>query len=165
MTVQEIQRLCAFNAWATNRVFEALGRISKDDYRRDLKASFGSLHGTMTHLVAAERLWLSRLTGKPESAMMAEPEVPSLETLKKVWEDAAARTARFVSRLDDRALGKSLEYVTTEGKTHANSVQQILQHVVNHSSYHRGQIASMLRQLGGEPVNTDMIAFFRHTAV
>lgn len=165
MIIQEVRRLYAFNAWATNRVFEALALVPKADYKRDLKASFGSLHGTMIHLVAAEKIWLSRLAGKPESALMTGRESPSLESLKSVWEEVAARTARFLSRLDDEGLGKNLEYVTTEGKKFTNGVQQILEHIVNHSSYHRGQIAAMMRQVGAEPVNTDMITFYRHTAI
>ncbi len=164
MTDQEIRKLFAFNAWATNRTFESLMRVPEPDYRRDLKTGFGSLHGTMTHLVAAEKLWLSRLAGKPESSLMSEDDVPSLESLKSLWEDVAARMARFVSRLDGKALAKDLEYTTTEGKRHTNGLQQILQHIVNHGTYHRGQIAAMVRQVGFEPVNTDLIAFYRHSS-
>jgi uncharacterized damage-inducible protein DinB len=163
MTIQEIRKLFAYNAWATNRMFEALARIPARDYKRDLKASYGSLHGTATHMVGAEKIWLSRLVKKPEAALMTEQDAPSLQSLKTTWEDVAARTARFVSRLDDKALGGSLEYVPTEGKKFTNEVQQILQHLVNHSSYHRGQIASMMRQIGAEPAHTDLIAFFRLT--
>ncbi len=162
MTIQEIQKLFAYNAWATNRMFEALARIPETDYKRNLKSSHGSLHGTATHLVAAEKIWLSRLVKKPETALMTEQEAPSLQVLKKTWEDIAARTARFVSKLDDNSLESSLEYVTTEGQKFTNSLVQILQHVINHSSYHRGQVASMMRQVGAEPVNTDLITFFRH---
>lgn len=165
MTVKEIQRLFAYNAWATNRVFEALARVPEPDYIRNLGGSFGTLQATMTHIVAVEKLWLSRLAGKPETALMTVQEAPSLESLKSVWEDTAARTARFVSRLDEAALEKTTDYVTTEGIRCANKVQEILQHVVNHSSYHRGQIASMMRQAGAVPLNTDLINFYRHAAV
>jgi uncharacterized damage-inducible protein DinB len=164
MTSQEMCKLFAFNAWATNRTFEALARVPEAVYQRDLKTSFGSLHGTMTHLVAAEKLWLSRLVGKPESALAIRHDVPSLESLKSMWEDVAARMARFVGRLDDGALAKDLEYVSTEGKRFTNVLQQILQHIINHSTYHRGQVAAMIRQIGLEPVNTDLITFYRHSA-
>jgi uncharacterized damage-inducible protein DinB len=162
MTIQEIRKLFAYNAWATNRMFEALARIPEADYKRNLKSSHGSLQGTATHLVAAEKIWLSRLVKKPEPALMTREDAPSLQSLKKTWEDVAARTARFVSSLEDSSLEGDLEYVTTEGKNFTNSLVQILQHVVNHSSYHRGQIAGMMRQVGAEPVHTDLIAFFRH---
>jgi uncharacterized damage-inducible protein DinB len=164
MTDQEMRKLFAFNAWATNRTFEALSRVPEAKYHRDLKASFGSLHGTVTHLVAAEKIWLSRLVGKPETVLMTEREASSLESLKSLWEDVAARMARFVSRLDDKGLEKDVEYVTTEGKRFTNGLQQILQHIVNHSTYHRGQVAAMMRQMGLDPANTDLITFYRHAS-
>jgi uncharacterized damage-inducible protein DinB len=163
MTIQELRKLFAYDAWATNRVFDALAQVPQSDLRRDLKGSHGGLFGTLTHLVAAEKIWLSRLAGKPENALMKEQEVPSLESLKKVWEDVASRMARLLTRLDDAALQNNLEYVTTEGKRFENSQQQILQHIVNHASYHRGQITTMMRQIGARPAGTDLIDFFRHT--
>jgi uncharacterized damage-inducible protein DinB len=162
MKIQEMQRMFAYNAWATDRTFDALARLSDPDYRRNLKSSHGSLHGTATHLVAAEKIWLSRLVGKPDTALMTEQDSPSMQSLKQTWEEIAAKIARFISKLDDNSLENRLEYATTEGKKFTNTLGQILLHIVNHSSYHRGQIASMMRQIGAEPVNTDMIAFFRH---
>jgi uncharacterized damage-inducible protein DinB len=164
MTVQEIKRLFAYNSWATNRIFEALAEVPEGDYKRDLKTSHGSLHGTLTHLVASEKIWLSRLVGKPETMLMTEQEAPSLAALKVIWEDIASRTARFLGRLDEKKLEISFEYLTTGGKRFANTYAQILQHLINHASYHRGQIIAMMRQVGAQPVGTDLIAFFRHTA-
>jgi len=165
MTIQEIKRLFAYNAWANNRVFEALAKIPESEYLRDLKSSHASLGGTMIHLVGAEKIWLSRLIGKPEASLLGLQDAPTLESLKSTWEDVAARIARFLAKLDDRGLQKQLAYTTTEGKKFSNSNEQILQHVVNHSSYHRGQIAALMRQVSAEPVNTDLIAFFRHTGL
>ena len=164
MRIQEIKKLYAFNNWATNRIFETLDHVSDLDYKRNLKASCGSLHGTLTHIVAAEKIWLSRLTGKPETGLLTEHEVPTLQSLKAVWEDVAARMARLLAKLDDEALQGKLNYVTTSGESFTNTYAQVLQHIVNHASYHRGQIAVLMRQLDLVPVGTDMIAFFRHTA-
>jgi uncharacterized damage-inducible protein DinB len=164
MKIQEIKKLFAFNNWATNRILEALSEVPEADYGKSLKASYGSLRGTLTHLVAAEKIWLSRLTGKPETSLMTEEDAPTLQDLKSAWEEVAGRMAKFLVKLDDEALQKSLRYVTTRGETFTNTFEQILQHIVNHASYHRGQITVLLRQLGFQPVNTDIIAFFRHTA-
>ena len=82
MTIQEMRKLFAFNAWANNRVFETLQDLPESEYKRELKTSFGNLHGTMVHLVAAEKIWLSRLTGKPETALMTDHDTPTLESLK-----------------------------------------------------------------------------------
>jgi uncharacterized damage-inducible protein DinB len=165
MTIQEMKKLFAYNAWANNRVFEALSKISETEYLRDLKSSYPSLAATMVHLVGAEKIWLSRLVGKPESSLIGLQDAPTLKDLKSTWEDVAARMARLLAKLDDASLQKEIAYTSTEGAKFSNSNQQILLHVLNHSSYHRGQVAAMMRQVGAEPVNTDLIAFFRHTAI
>jgi uncharacterized damage-inducible protein DinB len=164
MKMQEIKKLFAFNNWATNRIFEALSHVPDPDYKKNMQASYGSLRGTLAHVVAAEKIWLSRLTGKPETVLMTEQEAPTLQALKSVWEEVAGRMAKFVAKLDDEALEIDLHYGTTSGETVTNTYVQVLQHIVNHASYHRGQITVLMRQLGFQPVHTDMIAFFRHTA-
>ena len=164
MRVQEIKMLFAYNAWATNRVFESLAPLPEELYRQDLRTSHGGIHGTLTHLVGAEKLWLSRWIGKPESTLIRAAEISGLSALKELWEDVAGRTARFVARLDDRKAMSQFEYTTTEGKKHTGVYWQSLQHLVNHSTYHRGQVAALMRQVGAEPVSTDLIAFYRHAA-
>jgi uncharacterized damage-inducible protein DinB len=164
MKVQQIKMLFAYNAWATNRVFESLAPLPEEPYRKDLRASHGGIHGTLTHLVGAEKLWLSRWIGKPELTLIQAGEISGLSALKEIWEDVASRTARFVARLDDEKASSQFEYTTTEGKRHTSVYWQTLQHLVNHSTYHRGQIAALMRQVGAEPVGTDLIAFYRHAA-
>ncbi len=164
VTNQEIKVLYAYNAWATNRVFEALAEVPEELCMVDLKASHGGIHGAMTHLIAAEKIWVSRWEGKPEASLLLARDVPSLAALKQIWEDVASRTARFVAKLDDRKLQSSFEYTSTEGKRYTHTYQQTLQHLVNHSTYHRGQIAILMRQVGAQPVATDLIDFYRRTA-
>ncbi len=164
MTSEEVRMLFAYNSWATNRVFESLSGVPEDVYTKDMKAGHSGIHGTLTHLVAAEKLWLSRLTGKPESSMLKAQEVPSLGELKQAWEDVASRTARFVAKLEDATLPSRFEFSGTEGKTYSQTYQQALQHLLNHSTYHRGQIAVLMRQAGIKPIGTDLIAFYRHAA-
>ena len=164
MTVREIKMLFAYNTWATHRFFESLNQVRAETLLREMLASHGSLQGTLMHLVGAEKIWLSRWIGKPESRGLSEADAPTLPTLKEVWEDVAARTARFIARLDTAKLQASFEYSTLKGTKYTNTLQQTLQHLVNHSSYHRGQLTLLMRQLGLQPVSTDLIEFYRLTA-
>ncbi len=164
MTTQDIKLLFAYNSWATNRYFDALESIPKETLVRDTQASHKSLQGTLAHLVGAEKIWLSRWVGKPETKGLSKADAPTLRSLKEIWEDVSARIARFISRLDDAKLQSSFEYANLKGTMYTNTLQQTLQHVVNHSSYHRGQLAVLMRQLGLQPVNTDLIQFYRLTA-
>ncbi len=161
MTSEEIKLLFAYNAWANNRVFEALAQLSEEQFRRDLKTSHGSILGTLIHVVGAEKVWLSRWLARPESMLQAD-DVSSLADLKSIWEKVAGGTATFVARLTEERMKADFEYANTKGERYSHPLVQSLQHVVNHSSYHRGQIASLVRQVGGQPVNTDLITFYRH---
>ena len=162
MTKDDIRLLFAYNAWANNRIFDALARLPEEDYRRDLKSSHGGIHGALTHIVGAEKVWFSRWTGKTEAALLKPVEVQSLQDLRAIWEKVAAGTAKYAGRLTEEMMEEDFEYTNTRGERFKHPLLHSLLHVVNHSSYHRGQITSMMRQVGTEPVNTDLIMFYRH---
>lgn len=161
MTVDDIKLLFAYNAWATERVFAAIDPLPEEQYRQEVKCSHGSLHGTLTHLVAAEKIWLSRLVGKPETTLLQPNNVESRAAMKNLWESVARQMAKFLSTLSDKKLKESFTITTTEGKKYTHTYQQVLQHVVNHSTYHRGQITTLLRLDGAQPTSTDLILFYR----
>lgn len=168
MTAQEMRRLFAYNAWATNRVFDAVRPLAEQlngkGYVREAVADCGSIESALQLLVSNERMWLVRLTGKREVATASSAELSTLDGLRSFWQETAARLARFVARLDEKTLAGQVNYTTTEGNE-SREVRQILQHIVNQSTYHRGQIELMMRAVGGEPANTELIAFFRHVAI
>lgn len=164
MTLQEIKLLHAYDSWANNRMFDAVAGLPADQYMKDLKASHGSIHGTLTHLVAAQKIWLSRFIGKPEQKLVTVAEAPTLTDLKKLWEKVGHDLAQFLGTMTDRKLAETFVMTTTSGKQFTHTYVQALQHVVNHSSYHRGQVAAMMRQVAAVPPNTDMIRFYRETA-
>ncbi len=164
MTSQEIKMMFAYNAWATNRVFESLAGVPDDLYFKDLKSSHGGIHGTLFHIVRAEKNWLARLTGIQEKSELTEQTASSLQALRSAWQDVASRTAKYVEKVTEEKLRSIFEYPASDGRKLVQTYQQALLHLVNHSTYHRGQIASMMRQVGMQPVATDLIMFYRMTA-
>jgi uncharacterized damage-inducible protein DinB len=163
MTLQEIKMLNAYNAWATNRMFQALEALPPEEIMRDLKSSHRSIHGTLTHLVGAEKIWLSRMTGTPDKTMLKPADVPAIADLKAMWEQTGFATARFLGGMNDRRLLETFTMTTSTGEQFTHVYAQALQHVVDHSTYHRGQVVTLMRQLGHTPPNTGMITFFRET--
>lgn len=161
MTLQEIKLLHAFNAWATQRIFEALSPLTQEQLTVDMKASHGSIHGTVAHMVAAEKIWLSRWVGKPQPKLMAPAEAPTLADLKSVWEKAGFETAQWLGTMTDKKLQDRFSMTTSTGETFTHIFWQAFQHVVDHSTYHRGQIITLLRQSGIKPPSTGLIAFYR----
>ena len=162
MTLQEIKTLHAYNSWADNHMFEALEAVPEAQYLQDMKSSHGGLHGTMVHIVGAEKIWLERYQGAPQPLLSTNPPA-SLGELKKVWEKVGYDTAKWLGGMSDKKLGETFTMQTFDGKTFTHIFWQAFQHLVNHSSYHRGQIVTMLRQIGVKPPTTDLIRFYRET--
>jgi len=164
MTFMELKLLHAFNAWASNRIFDAVEHMPEDDVTRDMKTSHGSIHGTLVHMVGAEKIWLSRWLGTPDRSFLSTDEVPTLADVRASWERVGFETARFVGAMNDRKLQETFTMTTAKGDTFVHTYGQAFQHVVDHSTYHRGQIVAMMRQLGVTPPSTGLIVFFREAA-
>ena len=163
MTLQEIKTLHAYNSWADNRVLDAVAQLPTDQYMQDMKSSHGGIHGTLIHMVGAEKVWLERFQGDPQPFLTQNPP-KSLQELKSIWEKVGYDTARWLGTMTDKKLGETFSMKTVKGDTYTHVYWQAFQHLVNHSSYHRGQIITMLRQSGAKPVSTDLIFFYRETA-
>lgn len=162
MTLQEVKMLHAYNAWANNRIFDAVQRLTDEQYKKDMKASHGSIHGTLTHMVGAEKIWLERFLGNPQPFLKAE-DIPSASALRTIWEGVGYEMARWIGTMSDKKLQEVFEMKTLKGDVYTHVYWQAFQHLANHSSYHRGQIVTMLRQLDMQPVSTDLILFYRET--
>jgi uncharacterized damage-inducible protein DinB len=162
MTLQEAKTLHAYNAWANNRIFNTVEKLSPEQYKQDLKSSHGGIHGTLVHMVGAEKVWVERFNGSPQQFLKVD-EIADAADLYKIWEKAGYETAKWLSTMNDKRLNDSFEMKTLKGEVFRHVFWQAFQHVINHSSYHRGAVITMLRQLGAEGVSTDLIAFYRET--
>ena len=159
--MREFLELFDYNAWANRTIFDAVARLSGEQYFRDLKGSFGGIHGTLAHIVWSEQLWLHRWVGKPNPAVPQGTDLQSLADVRERWEAVEAERGGFLpsvvaGRLDDTRLVKP-----SSGGEYVHTFREMLRHVINHSSFHRGQVVSFLRQLGSEPPDTDLIIFYR----
>jgi uncharacterized damage-inducible protein DinB len=164
MTLQEIKLLHAFNSWADNRILDAVMAMPADKAMQDMKSSHGSIHRTLVHLVGAEKIWLSRLSGKPDATFLSITEAPTVEALKSIWVAVGFETAKFLGTMTDRKLQETFTMKTLKGDTYTLVYWQAFQHMVDHCSYHRGQVVTMMRQSGVTPPTTGLINFYRETA-
>ncbi len=151
-----------YHYWARDRLFDALEPLGPEQYDRDLGSSFRSIRETMTHIYAAEWAWYERWQGRSPTALLPADRFPDLVALRREWMSHETRMRAFVDGLDEAHVDRIIDYTLLSGHTGASPVWQMLQHVVNHASYHRGQVTTMLRQIGASPAKPmDMIAFFR----
>jgi uncharacterized damage-inducible protein DinB len=159
MTKKEIVLLFKYDAWATDHQLTVIKNLSDAQYEKDMGSSHKGIQGTLTHMYGAERVWLSRWTGKGENAM-PEGLLPH-GAIRDRYASLQSEIQEYAESLTDEKLFASFPYRDLRGNPYSQPLWQQMQHVANHSTYHRGQITTMLRQLGVTPVPTDLIAYYR----
>lgn len=147
-----------FSKWATMRTLGACVELTPEELTRDLGNSFGSVLGTLIHIFCADRMWLSRIEGAGRKSMLDPGEIVNFAVLQKEW---PGMLDRFIEKASAGAAETPVVYERTNGEKQRTPFWQVILHAVNHASYHRGQVATMLRQMGKEPPNTDLITFYR----
>lgn len=161
MTVDYIRTLFAYNKWANHRILANIETADREKVTRDLGSSYSSIRDTLVHIVGSEWVWLSRWkgdspTGFPNAAGLVD--VPSIRTR---WLSVERELDSFLKHVTDERLLADLSYNDTRGRQFSQPLGEQMCHVVNHSTYHRGQITTMLRQVNETPVSTDMIVYLR----
>jgi uncharacterized damage-inducible protein DinB len=161
ITPQQVRVLYDYNAWADRRMLDACSGLADEQFTRDLGCSHRSVRDTLAHIMGAAWIWLERWQGRSPSGLPRSDHYDKLSTLRSRWGEIERDLLQFVAGLSKEELEQDRPYRTTEGKSYSQPLWQMLQHLVNHSTYHRGQVAAMLRQLDVKPVATDLIAFYR----
>jgi uncharacterized damage-inducible protein DinB len=162
MNLQDVRTLLDYHYWARDRMFEALEPLTAEQYSHELVSSFRSIHETVVHTYSAEWNWYSRWTGTSPTDHLAGSRYPDVASLRRDWVATEAQVRAFVDAAGDEGLARIYEYKMFNGTPTASPLWQMAQHIVNHASYHRGQVTTMLRQLGAQPPKPlDMIAFYR----
>jgi uncharacterized damage-inducible protein DinB len=142
-----VYTLVDYHYWARDRLFEALNPLTSDQFTRDLSSSFPSVRDTLVHLYVADWGWYLLWQGQSLTDPPAADSFPDLESVRGAWQEQESKVRGFVKNLAEDDVG---------------GFWQRLLHLVNHASYHRGQVTTMLRQLGAEaPKSQDMIIFHR----
>jgi len=161
MTAQDFQTLYEFNSWANVRARQTVESLHEEKLYVDMKNSFGSIHGTLVHLVGAEDIWLQRMRGANPGIFMNVENYPTYQSVKSKWMEVEEGWQKYISTLKEGELQRTLIFKNIRGEEVKQKVWMALQHIVNHSSYHRGQITTLVRQAGGTPLATDLINFYR----
>jgi uncharacterized damage-inducible protein DinB len=159
VTLAEAKVLLAYNVWANRRLLDAAGALPGLLCERDLGTSFGSVGGTLRHIAWGEWLWLGRW--RETAPRGTDPRnADNLTALATRWAEIGREQLDFLSALRSPDLGRSVTYENPPGTPWTYPVAEMMRHVVNHSTYHRGQVASLMRQLGHTPEPTDYLVYF-----
>jgi len=158
---QAMARLFAYCEWANHRYLDAVAPLDAETFGRDLKGSHGGIRGTLVHASGAEWVWQQRFGGVSPPALPGQDEIHDVSALRARWTALEAERRAWLDALDLGAGARVIEYRTFKGDVFKGQLWPLVQHVTNHGSYHRGQVAVFLRQLGVKPPITDLVAFDR----
>ncbi len=180
MDLADIQTLYAYNRWANERLFAALDKLSEQQFATQIQSSFPSIRETVFHILFAEWLWLKRWQGTSPRSTLPDPDgsiatwntlssggiprakdLATLTVLKAFADTIEQERQDFFRGLNEGVLQAPLQFSDMAGTPYAEPLVHLMQHVANLSSYHRGQVTTLLRQLGAETVALDMVYFFR----
>lgn len=155
-----VQRLARYNRWQNENVYGVADALSDAERRRERGAFFGSIHGTLSHLLWADRIWMSRFAGTPRP----QGGIPESVSLYGDWGELKHERVAFdgvivdwADKLDDAAVAGDLTWFSNAVKAEVSRPKWLLlTHMFNHQTHHRGQVHCMLTQAGGKPGDTDL---------
>ena len=148
-----------YDRWANLELLRTVSQVDPPAFRRPVGGSFPSVHRTLVHLLWAESLWLERWREGSFAASLEPEAFPTPDSLREGLERVHARQLHFLAGLPPSAADRVLSYVNFQGETWSYPLRAMVQHLVVHSAFHRGQVASQLRLLGAVPPHTDYLVF------
>jgi uncharacterized damage-inducible protein DinB len=166
MNRDDIQLLYEYDRWANNRALHAASTLTPEQFTRDLGGAFHSLRDTLVHIVAGEWAWLEYWNEpRPDDAFHADLDAriadlfnpnafPSVSAVQSKWAEVEKRQIELVNRTTNESLERMIPFRTSRVR-----LGHLMQHLANHSTYHRGQVALMMRQLNAVPLATNLHEF------
>ena len=154
------------NYWARDCQLAACAPLTAEQFLRPVGGSFPSLRDTLAHMLAVEWIWLERWKGRSPKTLIPASEFPSVEAMVERWGAVERDLREYLAGLDEEALARPLPVVSTRGEQWTYPLWRMVAHLLNHQSYHRGQVTTLLRMLGVQPPRVDFLVGrdvdFRH---
>jgi uncharacterized damage-inducible protein DinB len=161
MNANDFRTLYAYTDWANDRILGAIGSLSEEQFTREIVSSYSSIRDTLAHIAFGEWIWLQRWMGRSPRESPEWTKAPAFDLLRDRMHEIAADRRVYLGGLHDETVESTISYVSTEGDPFTMPLGGVLMHCANHSTYHRGQLVTMLRQVGATPPNMDYSRFLR----
>jgi uncharacterized damage-inducible protein DinB len=162
MTVQYFTEIAKYNQWANQKFINWMRDLSDEQWNQPLVSSFSSIAETVLHIVGAEKVWYDRLMKVENPVWLPFTFKGGKAETLDTWNHSSGLLIQYVEQLTDENLSDMIAYKRINGEAFSQPVFEILSHVFNHSTYHRGQLVTLLRQVGFKDVaSTDQLLYFR----
>jgi uncharacterized damage-inducible protein DinB len=157
ISLATLNELFDYNYWARDRQLQTCAGLTEEQFLRPLGNSFPSVRDTLTHLLAVEWLWLERWRGNSPRTLLAPEEFPALAALSERWRTVEREMREYVSGLTEEVLERPMTCMSTRGQAWTYPLWRMIEHLLHHQTYHRGQVTALFRQLGVQPPNVDFL--------
>jgi uncharacterized damage-inducible protein DinB len=165
MNTDYIRTIFNYNVWAHNLVWDCIAQLSDEQFVQDLDYSIGSIRNQVVHVMSVDRRWFARVAGVELPARLAPEDFLTRPSVRAQWDEIEQQNRAIVLSLDDMALDRVITYeLGNRGGLKSDAVWQIIAHVVNHGTDHRGQILAMLHRMGAPTTEQDMIIYLWENA-
>ena len=162
ISAQALREHLKYHAWATARLLDAAAQLSPEELRHDFHIATDNVVGTLVHIFAADRVWIGRLKQTPPAQFVSESDHDFAALLEK-WQAVSAAWQEWAAELTDQSAQEIFTYRDLKGNSWSQPVWQIVLHVVNHGTHHRGQVSGFIRSLGHTPPPLDLIVYYRQS--
>lgn len=159
MRFEHARDMAAYNQWMNDRLYAVCAEIDDAERRRDRGAFFKSIHGTLNHILLADRVWLGRFTGEPFRVdSLAQELCHDFDDLWRERKRTDEEILRWAGNLTDEVLSGTFRYTSfTRPAPHRREMWLVVAHFFNHQTHHRGQLTALLNQCGKDYGVTDLI--------
>lgn len=152
-----------YTAWASRRLVDMAAGLSPEELAHDFQTADRTIVGTLAHIFAADRIWLARVTQTSSGPFITDAD-RKISVLQNDWPVLHDGWRNWAASLADQAADSNVSYKDTKGNPYTQPLWQIILHVVNHGTHHRGQVSGFLRALGHTPPPLDITAYHRAQA-
>lgn len=162
MTKKYFIQLANFNIWANNIVISWLEQINDEQWTQEIESSFNTIRETVLHMASAESAWYERMIKKENIDWFQKSFSGNKSEVIELWKTKSQHLFDFINHFEEERMNEILAFTRLNGEKQAMPYYQIFAHVLNHSTYHRGQLVTMLRQSGFTNVgSTDLLGYYR----
>lgn len=159
VSVDTLRLQLDYSSWATQRLLDVAATLPLEELTRDFQTSEKCVLGTLVHIYAADRIWLSRVRAEPR-ATFVDPEDRDLTVLQTEWPALHQHWKLWMRDFSDADLAETIAFEDMHGNPFTKPVWQIVLHVVNHGTHHRGQVSGFLRAMGHTPPPLDLMEYY-----
>ncbi|WP_407526767.1 DinB family protein [Lacibacter sp. MH-610] len=160
--LQLLQNYAAFNVWANQTITDAILEMEEHTHQQIVKSSFPNLYATVLHMWDAESIWWQRMEGHAQLLIPGKEFNPTMKEAVNGLLNQSREWSSWMNRVTEEQLQNEFHYKNLKGEAFTSGVWQVVHHLFNHGTYHRGQLVTMMRELGSTEIpSTDFIHWYR----